>query len=192
VASPFLEGNAYCPIPEKKHVDRIVLSTVVYRSPEEVFPYLQALENYPRYAEHLKTVHRVGDGGAGTRYDLRFAWWKLTYTAHSRVTAIEEPHSLEWELTANLDAHGEWRVESAPEEGGDGDQTASRIYFEATYDPHSADSDAVSLPRFVSFNWVIKKLRPRLLEEAERVVGNLVADIEGSSRDVELTIHELP
>ncbi len=178
-------------------MDRIVLSTVVYRPPETVFPYLRALERYPRYADHLQSVRRSGDGGPGTRYDLRFAWWKLNYTAHSEVTAVEAPSRLEWRLTADVDARGEWRVEpvlDGAEDGGglegDGEadadagadakgetEAASRIYFEARYDPHSADPDAISLPRFVSLDWVIRKLRPRLLEEAERVVGQLVRDI---------------
>ncbi|GAB3024601.1 SRPBCC family protein [Natronobiforma cellulositropha] len=173
-------------------MDRIVLSTVVYRTPEETFPYLSAFERYPHYAEHLESVTARGDGGPGTEYDLRLAWWKLHYTAYSRVTAIEEPTSLRWELRKNLDAEGEWRIEPEPEAAPEDEETASRIYFSASYDPHSANEDAISLPRFVSLDWAIRKLRPRLLAEAERVVRRLVADVEGTPRDVELVVHESP
>lgn len=173
-------------------MDRILVSTVVYRSPGEVFPYLADFTRYPRYADHLESVTVDGDGGPGTRYDLRLAWWKLSYTARSEVTGVSAPTSLQWRLTKDLDAEGEWRVESAPDAAPPEEETASRLYFEAVYDPHSASEDAVSLPRFVSMGWVIDKLRPRLMNEARRVLERLVADVEGTHRSIELTIHEGP
>ncbi|RKD95360.1 SRPBCC family protein [Halopiger aswanensis] len=179
-------------------MDRILLSTVAYRPPEEVFPYVRSFTDYPRYTEHLKEVTVHGDGGVDSVYDLRLAWWKLSYTARSKVTDISAPESLEWRLINDIDARGEWRVEAEPEAlPADTDtdaETASRIYFEAVYDPHSANENALSLPRFVSLDWVIEKVEPRLLSEAEEVVERLVADIEQRStpRDVELTVHEVP
>lgn len=173
-------------------MDRILVSTVVYRAPEEVFPYLESFTNYPRYTDHLKAVRPLGDGGPGTRYDLELAWWKLGYTARSEVTDVVEPTSIEWRLVKDVDARGEWRIEEAPDEAPAGEETASRVYFEAVYDPHSANEDAISLPRFVSFDWVIGKLRPKLLSEAEEIVEQLVADIEGRARPVEFRVHEAP
>ncbi|SDQ36285.1 SRPBCC family protein [Natronobacterium texcoconense] len=181
-------------------MDRILLSTVVYRPPEEVFPYVRSFTEYPRYTEHLKDVDVHGDGDVGSIYDLRLAWWKLSYTARSKVVDISPPESLEWRLVKDIDARGEWRVEPEPDaipDGGAVDdevETASRIYFEAVYDPYSADKSAISLPRFVSLDRVVKKVEPRLLGEAETVVKRLVMDIEGRSqpRDVELTVHEMP
>lgn len=173
-------------------MERILLSTLVYRSPEEVFPHLRSFTEYPRYTKYLQSVERDGDGGAGTRYDLHFSWWKLGYTARSEVIEVVEPDRLEWRLCKDVDAEGEWRVEPEPESAPADAETASRVYFEAVYDPHSANEDAISLPRFVSIGWVVRKVRPRLLEEAERVVRRLVADVEGRPRDVELVVHEAP
>ncbi|MCU4926805.1 SRPBCC family protein [Halobacteria archaeon AArc-dxtr1] len=173
-------------------MDRILLSTVAYRSPEEVFPYVRSFGDYPRYTEHLTDVQVSGDGGVGSVYDLRLAWWKLSYTARSEVVDVSAPNSLAWRLLNDLDARGEWRVEEEPGAAPPDEETASRIYFEATYDPHSADEGAISLPRFVSLDWVIGKVEPRLLSEAEEVVERLVADVEGEAREVELTVHELP
>jgi len=173
-------------------VDRILLSTVAYRTPAEIFPTVRSFTDYPRYADHLESVRRHGDGGVGTCYDLTFSWWKLRYTARSRVTAIEEPTALSWQLTKDVDARGEWRIEAEPEAAPAGVETASRIYFEAVYDPYSANRGAISIPRFVSLEWVIERIKPRLLEEAERVVQRLVADIEGERRDVELVVHKSP
>ena len=173
-------------------MDRILLSTLVYRSPEEVFPILRSFERYPRYTEYLQSVRADGDGGDGTIYDLRFRWWKLSYTARSEVREVEAPSRLAWRLRKDIDAAGEWRVEPEPESARADDETASRVYFEVTYDPHSADPDAISLPRLVSLDWVVRKIQPKLLEEAERVVRRLVAEIEGEPRDVELVVHEAP
>ncbi|WP_114577851.1 SRPBCC family protein [Saliphagus sp. LR7] len=173
-------------------MDRIVLSTVVYRSPEEVFPYLESFSRYPRYSEHLESVDQRGDGGAGTEYDLRLSWRKFGYTAHSEVTEIAEPETLSWRLMEDVDARGEWRVEPAPEAAPEGEETASRVYFEAIYDPHSADGDAISLPTFISLDWLVSKIQPRLLGEAKEVVARLVADIEGERREVDLAVHESP
>jgi hypothetical protein len=39
---------------------------------------------------------------------------------------------------------------------------------------------------------VVRKVKPVLVEEAERVVERIVADIEGRRRDVELVVHEAP
>ncbi|ELY44401.1 SRPBCC family protein [Natronorubrum sulfidifaciens] len=173
-------------------MDRILLSTLAYRSPEEVFPYVQSFTDYPRYTDHLKEVRVHGDGGVGSVYDLRLTWWKLSYTARSKVRSIDAPNALEWELINNLHANGEWRVEPEPESAPEGVETASRIYFEASYDPYSADKNVLSLPRFVSLDWVVRKVKPKLLAEAETVVERLVADIEGQQRNVELTVHEMP
>ncbi|AGB36412.1 polyketide cyclase/dehydrase and lipid transport protein [Natronococcus occultus SP4] len=173
-------------------VDRILLSTVAYRPPEEVFPYVRSFVDYPRYTDHLKEVRVRGSGDVGSIYDLELAWWKLSYTARSKVTTIEPPKSLRWHLVNDVDARGEWRVEPEPESAPDGAESASRIYFDATYDPYSADENALALPRFVSLDWVVRKVEPKLLDEAETVVERLVADIEGRRRDVELAVHEMP
>jgi hypothetical protein len=173
-------------------VDRILLSTLAHRSPEEVFPYVRAFTEYPRYADHLQEVRVHGDGGVGSVYDLRFAWWKLGYTVRSKVVDVSPPESLSWRLVNDLDASGEWRVEPATDAAPADEDVASRIYFEARYDPYSADENAISLPRFVSLDWVVRKVEPKLLEEAETVVERLVADIEGRPREVELTVHEMP
>lgn len=173
-------------------MDRILLSTVAHRPPEEVFPYVVSFTNYPCYTDHLESVTKRGDGVEGAVYELHLTWWKLGYTARSEVVSVEEPRSITWELRKDIDARGEWRVEPEPEAAPPDAETASRIFFEAAYDPHSADRSAVSLPRFVSLDWVIEKVEPRLLNEAEQVVQRLVADIEGNSREVELTVHEMP
>ncbi|QLG50702.1 SRPBCC family protein [Natrinema halophilum] len=173
-------------------MDRILLSTLAHRSPEEVFPYVRSFADYPRYTDHLRDVRVNGDGTVGSVYDLELAWWKLSYTARSKVIEVSAPESLEWQLVTDIDARGEWRVKPEPESAPPTEETASRIYFEAVYDPHSADKNAVSLPRFVSLDWVVQKVEPKLLSEAERVVERLVADIEGRRRDVELTVHEMP
>ena len=69
---------------------------------------------------------------------------------------------------------------------------ATRVRFEVAFDPHSARTDAVSLPRFVSLDRVIEMVRPKIVEEAERVVERAVADVEDRRRDVEIVYHDRP
>ncbi|MFB6303514.1 MAG: SRPBCC family protein, partial [Haloferacaceae archaeon] len=143
-----------------------------------------------RYSEYLEGVDRDGDGGAGTRYRLHFAWWKLSYTARSEVTGVERPERIDWRIVGEFDAEGRWRVEpaelppDAPADAG----TASRVFFEAGFDAGSLTGDTVDLPRFVSLDGVIDRVRPLVLEEAERIVERVVADLEGRRREVDLRV----
>jgi len=169
-------------------VQRLEVSTVVHAPREEVYEFLVDFPGYAQYSEHLEEVRQYGDGAPGTEYDLRFAWWKLSYTARSEVTGVAPPERIEWELCRDLDAGGYWAVES--ETPPDEHDHASRVRFVVEYTSDSARTDAIDLPSFVSFDWVVGKVKPLLVEEAERVVERIVADLEGRRRPVELTVHE--
>lgn len=171
-------------------MDTIEVSTVVYRPKVDVYEFLVDFPGYAVLSEHLRDVRQDGDGSAGTNYRLHFAWWRLSYTAHSVVTDLDPPERIDWELTKGLDAHGSWVLESEdPPEDRD---AATRIRFVVHYDPHSAGKGTIDLPRFVSLNWVIEKAKPIIRKEAERIVEQLVAELEGKSRAVELDIHTSP
>ena len=173
-------------------VDELVVSTVVYLPAEETYNFLVDFPGYANYSEHLKDiVQRRGDGGAGTRYALRFAWWKLTYTVESEVTEVDPPNRIEWRIVKNLDARGRWRIEELddlPDDAPADATVASRVSMEVAYDPGSANESRVSLPRFVNLGWVADKIRPAITSEAENVVERVVADLEGGHRPVDLTV----
>jgi uncharacterized membrane protein len=172
-------------------VDELVVSTVVYLPPEEVYDFLVDFPRYADYSKHLRDVVRRGDGSAGTRYALRFSWWKLTYTAESEVTELAPPERIEWRIVKDIRARGRWRVEplsEVPADAPDDVDAASRVSFEVAYDADSADEDSVDLPRFVSLGWVVEKVKPVVANEAERIVERVVADLEGRRRPIELTV----
>ncbi|WP_336021918.1 type II toxin-antitoxin system RatA family toxin [Halobellus salinisoli] len=173
-------------------MDELVVSTVVYVPPREAYDLLVDFPRYERYADHLRdVVRRRGDGGAGTRYALRFAWWKLTYTVESEVTDVDPPERIEWRVVRNLDAGGRWLIEELddlPADAPDWAETATRVSFEVSYDPRSANEGGIGLPRFVSLDWVVDRLKPAIASEAQRIVERIVADLEGQSRPVELTV----
>ena len=173
-------------------MDELVVSTVVYLPPEETYDFLVDFPRYATYSEHLSdVVRRSGDGGAGTRYALRFAWWKLTYTVESEVTEVDPPNRIEWRIVKNLDASGRWRIEELddlPDDAPTDAAVASRVSIEVAYDPGSANESRVSLPRFVNLGWVVDKIRPAITSEAENVVERVVADLEGEPRSVDLTV----
>ena len=168
------------------------MSTEVYADPQDVYVFLLDFPQYANYSEYLREVRTMqGDGGAGTRYALTFAWWKLTYTAHSQVTGVEPPTRIDWEITKDIDAGGCWRVTPVEGDGIEDREAEPRceVALEIAFDPGSASSDALDLPRLVSFDWVVKKAVPLIRKEAERVVERAVRDLEDSTRDVELDVY---
>lgn len=167
-------------------VDAVEITTVVFLPREEVYEFLLDFPGYARYSEHLTDVTVFGEGGVGTEYALTFSWWKLSYTARSRVTAVDPPERIDWILTKDIDASGYWLVEEV-EPPADRD-AASRVTFRVEFRPESADGDAVDLPRLVSLDWVVRKVRPKVLSEAKQIVRRAVQDLEGERRNVELTI----
>jgi len=173
-------------------VETLDVSTLVYLPPAEIYEFLVDFPRYAKYSEYLDEVRRYGDGSAGTEYELTFAWWKLSYTARSEVTTLDEPERIEWELVKDLDASGYWLIEPEPESAPEGQETASRVHFVVNYRPGSASPDAIDLPSLVSLGWVIEKVTPKIKAEAERVVSRVVRDLEGTSRDIKLIIHEKP
>lgn len=177
---------------ESKRVDHLELSTVVYVPPEEAYEFLLDFPGYANYSEHLTRVTYEGDGGPGTEYDIHLKWWKIQYTVRSEVTELDRPNRIDWKIIKDIRAHGSWRVEEVPEEAPDGEETASRVWLSIRFDADSASSGMLNLPAFVSLGWVVNKVKPLVLTEAEKVVERIVADLEGQPRDVNLEIHSKP
>lgn len=171
-------------------MDEVEVSAVIYRPPDEVFEFITDFPRYARYSEYLDGVRQHGDGSAGTHYDIRVSWWKLSYTARSKVTDVDPPRRLDWRLVRDADARGYWGVEPAPDAGNDGDASRARLYI--AFDPDSVQPGTIELPRFVSFDWLVRKLKPKVLEEAQRIVERMVTDIEGERRPVDLVVHTTP
>ena len=165
-------------------MDELVVRTEVRQEPATVYEFLLDFPEYTRYSEYLREVRTLqGDGGPGTRYALTFAWWKLTYTAHSRVTGVDPPERIDWQITKDIDASGCWRVTALDDPG------TCEVALEVEFDPSSASPDALDLPRLVSFDWVLQKAIPLIKSEAEQVVERAVRDLEGSTRDIELDVY---
>ncbi|GAD52865.1 hypotheical protein [Halarchaeum acidiphilum MH1-52-1] len=171
----------------------VEVATTVYAPPAEVYDFLLDFPGYAAYSKHLQSVRADGDGGPGTDYRLTFAWWKLDCTVHTRVTDVERPERIDWDVSRDFDAAGRWVVEplDADEErdtdGDAGDAPACRVRLVVTYEPDSAEG-VLDLPLFASLDWVIEKASELVVEEGRRVVERVVADLEGRSRDVEIDV----
>lgn len=169
-------------------METVEIRTLVYLPPEEVYDFLLDFPGYARYSKYLRRVERTrGDGGPGTRYALRFEWWRLSYTARSEVTAVDPPERIDWAVTKDVEAAGRWLVEPVPERAGDHEH-ATRVTLEVEYDTDSVGPELVDLPRLTSFSWVVRQVQDLIVEEGERVVERIVADLEGRRRDVDLTV----
>jgi uncharacterized membrane protein len=171
-------------------VNTFEVSTDVRVPPGDVFEFLLDFPGYARYSEHLDSVTQHGDGQAGTEYDLTFSWWKLSHTVRSRVTGVDEPDEIRWELLGDVDASGRWAVEPAVDSAqGERAPSASRVSLVVTYDPDSAHAGVLDVPAFVSLDWVVEKLAGLVASEGERVVERVVADLEGERRKIELAVN---
>lgn len=175
----------YPETPPARGVEHLEASTEVYLAPEPVFEFLLDFPGYSAYSEYLRDVDRAGDGGPGTDYWLTFAWWRLTYTAHARVEAIDPPSRIDWRLVGGLDASGHWDIEPMPDTSH---ETASRVTLVVDVDTEAVDASVLDLPRFVSLSWVVERVRPKVEAEAQRVVRRVVADLEGQSRPVDVSV----
>ncbi len=174
-------------------MDCVEVSTIVYLPPEEVYEFLLDFPRYAEYSEHLKEVRRHdGEGAPGTRYDITFAWWKLSYTAKSQVTEVEPPNRIDWRLTRDIDARGHWSVTPEPASAPEPDSPATRVRLYVEFSPGSADERSLELPSFISLDWLIERIKPKVTTEAERIVERIVTDLEGEKRDVALDIHTTP
>jgi len=173
-------------------VETLEVTTDVHVPPGEAYAFLENFPGYARYSKYLESVTQDGDGTPGTRYDLHLAWWKLSYTACSEVTGVDPPEQIDWKLVRDIHADGHWRVDPAPEAAPPGEDHASCVRLSIRFDPDTADSGTLDLPRLVSLEWVIGKVKPLVQDEAERIVERIVADIEGEPREVDLEIHTTP
>ncbi len=178
-------------------MDRLEVSTDVHLPPEEVYEFLVDFPRYARYSTHLEAVEQHGDGTPGTEYELVFSWWILSYTARSKVTAVDPPERIDWRTVKDIDARGHWRIETLADEAGEetaeheqsGETDTSRVYFVVEYDRSTARRDAITLPRFISFDTVLDRITARLKSEATTVVERVVADLEGEQREVDLRVN---
>lgn len=163
-------------------MDTIEIRATVDRSPATVFERLRDFTRYADYSRYLRSVAVDGDGGEGTDYRLRFGWWKVTYDAYTRVTGVDAPNRLDWRVTRDIDANGQWLVDPVDE------GTASAVTLVVSYDPASVSGRIVDVPRLVSLDWVVEKAVGLIEDEGRRVVRRVVADLEGEPRDVELGV----
>ena len=167
-------------------MDQVVLETDVRVAPAEVFAFLMDFPGYVKYSEYLEEIRQDGDGGEGTTYELALRWWRLSYTARTEVTAVKEPERIEWEVKRVVRAHGAWEID--PVDPPEVDWEGSRVRLRIQYAPDTADASVIGLPPLVSVGWLVDRIQPIVLEEAERIVRRVVADLEGEPRPVELRI----
>lgn len=176
-------------------MERLAVSTVVYRQADDVYEFLADFPRYARYSEYLESVESLGEGPEGPRYALTFRWWRLTYTARSAVIDERPPSRIDFRLLGDFEAGGRWTVTpladlpgGAPEDATD----ACEVSFVVEFAPESAHRGMLDLPRFISLDTVVEKATPLVEREARRVVERAVADLEGRRRSVSLEVESGP
>jgi ribosome-associated toxin RatA of RatAB toxin-antitoxin module len=170
------------------YVDAIEASTQIYVPPEAVYEFVEDFSGYVEYSEHLDRIEQYGDGGPGTEYRITVSWWRLSYTAETRVTAVDPPNRIDWRAVSDIRASGSWIIEPvAPPEGR---ETATELRLRIEFEPTSIRG--ISLPATLSVEKLFEKIRPIVVREARKIVEAMVADLEGEPREVSLEIHQGP
>jgi len=173
-------------------VDEFEASTVFHLSQREVYDLLFEFRRFPEHVDYLDEARVRGDG-AGARFRIVASWWRLSTTVRGRVTEVDPPERIDWTLTNDADASGYWSIEPAPE-AAPAAGTATRLRLVARLDDDSVDASSHG-PRLgpsISLDWVLGKVAPLVAREGERLLGNLVAELEGTRRPVEIQVHSLP
>lgn len=173
-------------------METVEASTLVYVSPEEIYEFLVDFQQYERYTKYVTDIERQGDEDAGAVYDIPLSWWKVTYTARAKVTDVDRPSQIEWELAKGIDAHGRWELEHVPEEAPSDKPDATRVRFFSEFDPKSADGDTLNLPSVVPLDRIISRVKPKIETAARIIAQRMVSDLEGEEREIDLKVHKTP
>ncbi|MCT9098479.1 SRPBCC family protein [Haloarchaeobius sp. HME9146] len=175
-------------------MDAIEISTVVYVPKEEAFEFLFDFTNHEQYSRYVSDVTKHGEG-VGCQFDITLQWWKLEYTLSPRVTGIDRPERIDWDVPRDVRAEGFWALEDVPPESeqaqADGGP-ATRVRLRIEFDRAASRLAGLRLPPFVSLDWVIDRIKPIAIREAETVFERAIADLEGQRRDVHIELHTRP
>jgi uncharacterized membrane protein len=172
-------------------VDAVEASTVLYAPPEAVYRYVRTFEGAVEFADHVERIDRSGDGGPGTHYHIQLSWWRLSWTSRSRVTAVEPPNRIDWRTVGDVRARGSWLMEPLPADGlPDGREVGTELTLRVEFDPASVRGAGVA--RLMPIDRLLRRLRPVVARECERLLDGVVADLEGERRPVTYTVHRMP
>ncbi len=170
-------------------MEQFEASTLVHLPAEEVYDAMYEYTGYPEHVPYLEDVVLSGRE-RGTRISLELSWWRIAYRLRGRVTDCEPDRRIEWRLTRDIDGHGHWAIEPAPDEAPEGG-SASTLRLSVTFDPESLKS-ALRLPGFVSLSWVMGRMERRIASDGGDILEDILADVEGNRRPVEYEVHAKP
>jgi len=172
-------------------VDAVEASTSLYVPPEAVYRYIREFEGAVGFSDHVDRVEQSGNGDPGTDFHISLSWWRLSWTAHSRVTDVDPPTRIDWRTVGDVRARGRWRMDpleasALPEDREAGTELTLRIEF----DPASVRGAGVT--RLMPVERLLQRVRPVVARECERLVAGAVADLEGERRPVDYAVHRMP
>ncbi|MEF8842738.1 MAG: SRPBCC family protein [Haloarculaceae archaeon] len=172
-------------------MDAVEASTPLYVPPSEVYRYIQSFEGAVEFSDHVDRIEQSGDGGPGTDYYIGLSWWRLSWTSHSRVTEVDPPNRIDWRTVGDVRARGRWLMDAL--DGADlpeGREVGTELALRVEFDPGSVRGAGVT--RLVPVERLLRRVRPVVARECERLVAGAVVDLEGERRPIEYTVHRMP
>jgi hypothetical protein len=107
------------------------------------------------------------------------------------VTEVDPPNRIDWRTVGDVRARGRWRMGSlAGADLPEGREVGTELTLRVEFDPASVRGAGVT--RLMPVERLLRRVRPIVARECERLVAGAVADLEGERRPVEYTVHRMP
>ena len=151
---------------------------------ERVFETLTTFDRFEDYTDAARIA--VRGEGVGTRCYINLQKRVLDiparYTVRAKLTEMEEPTKVGWEVTQDLDIWGGYEL--SENEG----ETTIQLSF--NIDLGDSDLDALPAPPGASPEEIVQMVLPALGSESSGILRGLTEDIEGEPRKPKVTVRE--
>lgn len=167
---------------EEQH---LTVSTDIKADKQQVFNHITDYDRLDDYSDSVRVA--VRGNGVGTRCYINIKKKVLEvpaeYTARVRFTGYEEPEVIEWRMQNDLDLNGKISLES------NSDGCTMSLDFKLNVS--NSDFNSLPAPNQAGFKEIAKYLYPKLEGTMNEFIRDLVTDIEGVERDVEIRIENI-
>ena len=165
---------------------QLTVATDIRASKKQVFDHITDYNKLGDYSDAVRVA--VRGEGVGSRCYVNVKQKVLEipaeYTARVRFTEYQEPDVIEWEMVNDLDLKGEITLESRQKKG-----CTLVLDFELNVD--NSDFRGLPAPSQAGFTEIGKYLYPKLEGTMNDFIRDLVSDIEGHERDVEIRVENI-
>lgn len=166
-------------------VDGFTLEVTFNAPIQTVFDSLTDFDQFEDYTDAARIA--VRGEGVGTRCYINLQKRVLDiparYTVRTRLTELDKPNHVAWEVTQDLDVWGGYELDAV-----DDGKTKVTLFF--NIDTDASNLDALPAPPGASPRDMVEMVLPTFMSESSGVLEGLTEHIEGSPREPDVTVTE--